>query len=404
MDDTYRYALSITSQFFFCGIPFRLDSSSICSFGCKYCFALAKSGKRGNGRQLANVDAISRKIDVANLNSNRELDINGEMLKHKMPLHIGGISDPFASKKVSEISLKLLEVLCRHKYPIVISTKNPIYLLQTRVMNLIKSNPNLIIQISISTSDQEKIEIIEPHTISANERIKCISILSNEGLIVYSRLQPLFMPWITELTQDLIPRLGEANCKHVSVEFLKLSIEKKASERLKKLLNTIGWNAYQDYSYYNASLLSREWVLRPSFKWEIIQPIVAAIRKGGMTYGAADAGLNHLGDTNCCCGIDRLPGFEGWFKGNFSNVIRNSSGSDILFTEVSQYWMSKKSISMYVNSHCRSKGGLTTLDLLHDKWNRPGTVNAPNTFLGVSWSGEYDSSGNCIYTKSKIPI
>jgi len=38
----YKYAMSVTSQFYFCGVPFRLDTSPKCLMNCAYCFAMAK--------------------------------------------------------------------------------------------------------------------------------------------------------------------------------------------------------------------------------------------------------------------------------------------------------------------------------------------------------------------------
>lgn len=40
----YTNSLSLTSQFSFCGLPFRLDTYSGCSFSCAYCFARIRGG------------------------------------------------------------------------------------------------------------------------------------------------------------------------------------------------------------------------------------------------------------------------------------------------------------------------------------------------------------------------
>ena len=59
-----------------------------------------------------------------------------------------------------------------------------------------------------------------------------------------------------------------------------------------------------------------------------------------------------------------------------------------------------QSIRMYINSHSRISGDNTIYNYLKDKWNRPGTTNAPDTFLGVEWKGDLDEEGNCVYYKS----
>jgi hypothetical protein len=37
----HRYALALTTQFYFRGVPFRLDTCPKCTLNCSYCFARA---------------------------------------------------------------------------------------------------------------------------------------------------------------------------------------------------------------------------------------------------------------------------------------------------------------------------------------------------------------------------
>jgi hypothetical protein len=164
------------------------------------------------------------------------------------------------------------------------------------------------------------------------------------------------------------------------------------------MLEKIKWDAYSYYKKYGMALVGREWLLPPQYKWDNLQPIIDSIHRYAMTYGAGDYGLNHLGDTACCCGIDEIPGFNHWLKGNFSNIIRKSKGKHIRFDEVLKTWHPKKSIRRILNSNCRSgKESQSMIAYLKDKWNNPGTTNAPDAFLGVDWNGEYDDDGNCLY-------
>jgi len=239
---------------------------------------------------------------------------------------------------------------------------------------------------------------IEPNAPSPKERIKCIQALSKEGIFTIARLQPLFFPWINNISDELIPMLGSAGCKHIVVEYLKLPVERSLS-LFDDMFNSIRWDGYKFYKKNNAQLIGREWILPNDFKWENLQPIINSIHRSDMTYGSGDYGLNHLGDTNCCCGIDGLNGFSNWFKGNFANVIKQSSTNRITFEEVEKHWFPKKSIKMIINSNCRLRENNDTLAYLREKWNKPGRVNAPDTYLGISWHGDYDENGHCIYFK-----
>lgn len=400
--ETYRYALSITSQFYFCGIPFRLDVAPKCALNCLYCFAKSRGGRRtSNNKLIANSTQVSRKIERAMLKETSKLDVNGEMLKHKVPIHFGGISDPFSNIDISRTAKELLNTIVEYDYPVVISTKNTQELMKDDTIKILKKIKHLAIQISITTSNEMAAKIIEPNVPSPIERIKCLKMLSEKGIHTIVRLQPLFVPWIDEIIEDLIPMLGSVGCKHIIVEYLKLPVERNISY-INNMFNAIGWNGYEFYKRNNALRVGREWILPTDYKWKNLQPIINSIHQYGMTYGAGDYGLNHLGDADCCCGIDKLDGFSNWFKGNFSNVIRQSHSNYIRFDEVTKRWFPMKSIAMFMNSNCRLLDGNTVLDYMKVKWNTPGTPNAPDSFLGVSWEGEYDGKGNCVYVKENI--
>ncbi len=399
--ENYRYALSLTSQFYFCGVPFRLDITPKCDLNCLYCFAMARGGRKTSNNLIASPDYFERKLHRIFKENKGNIDLNGEMLRRKMPIHFGGISDPFSNKIVSKISKKFLNILNNYNYPVIISTKNTEELITDETMDILKKMKHLAIQISITTPNEKIAKKIEPNVPSPLKRINAIKYLTDNGLYVIVRLQPLFFPWIKEIINNLIPNLGSAGCKHVIVEYLKLPVEKNLS-LFKDMFKLVDWDGYTFYKNNGAKLIGREWILPNKFKWENLQPIIDAIHQFGMTYGSGDYGLNHLGDTDNCCGIDKIDGFSNWFKGNFSNIIRHSTSGQITLNKLTKYWFPKKSIKRVINSNSRLKNGDSVIDYLIKKWNSLGTVNAPDAFLGISWKGDYDKNGNCIYIKKEV--
>lgn len=394
----YKYGLSLTSQFYFCGIPFRLDTTPKCDINCLYCFAMARGGRRTANNLIINTDFVKRKLDTVFINNHKNTDINGELLSMKVPIHFGGISDPFSSNYISAVSLRLLEIFSNYDYPIVLSTKNSDELLKNKTLKQLKKIKNLVIQLSLITTDNKISLSLEPFAPSIKNRIKCLRLLSNEGFYTIVRLQPLIFPWINIVNNELIPAIGDTKCKHVIVEFLKLPLEKNIS-KFHKVIRLIKWEVYSFYKKVSAKPIGREWILPAKFKWENLKPIIDTIHKNGMTYGSADYGLNHLGDTDCCCGIDRVDGFSGWLKGNFSNIIRKVKKGNITFDNVIQYQFPQKNISNIMNSNCRLTNGNSILHYLNAKWNKPGSENSPDSFWGIKWYGDYDKNKNCIYVK-----
>jgi len=320
---------------------------------------------------------------------------------HRVPLHFGGVSDPFANRSVAKQSMKLLSVLARYDYPVIISTKGADEIIQKDTISILKTIKNLIIQVSISAPSDRLSTIIEPYAPITSKRIKSIKLLNEEGIYTIVRLQPLFVPWIKDVVGSLVAQISESGCKHIIVEFLKISLENQSSLTA-RLFAPIGWDGYGFYRKHRAIRVGHEWVLPPHYKWELLQPIIETIHRYNMSYGSGDYGLNHLGDTDCCCGIDKIKGFSNWFSGNFSNVIRHNVNGYISFNEIRMHWVPDGSIKRYINSNSRLDTNNSMLSYLKQKWNSPTTINSPDSFLGVVWGGDYDNDGNCIYWKKRI--
>ena len=105
------------SQCILCDVPVRFDTYVGCSHACSYCF-------------------VNRKKDISKIELNESPQqlrdfINGKRtLETKwcdwdIPLHIGGMSDPFQPcEKIHKRTLECLKILAETKYPFIISTKN----------------------------------------------------------------------------------------------------------------------------------------------------------------------------------------------------------------------------------------------------------------------------------------
>ena len=395
---TYDYALSLTSQFYFCGVPFRLDTSPKCSVNCLYCFAMTRGGRRTSRSLIANPIKLRRKFDKLIANNEAYSDVNSELLSRGVPVHFGGVSDPFSTISTTSVSRAILEILSEYKIPTILSTKNTDALTSEKTLRILEKMENIVIQISISSANKRSTSLIEPNAPTPSSRLKAIKFLSALGKHVVVRLQPL-IPWlIKENEVELIPQVASSGAKHVIVEFLKLPVEKNLS-RMNAFFAATSWNGYEFYKAKGARLIGREWLLPAEYKWEALQPIISAIRAHGMTYGAADYGLNHLGDTDCCCGVDKVSGFSNWFSGNFSKVIKSASPGHITIKQMEQYWYPEGSIKRVMNSNSRKHDQHNIKDYLRDKWNTPNTINAPNEYLGISWKGDYDGEQNCVYYK-----
>ena len=392
----YQYALAPTSQFYFCGVPLRLDTSPKCSLNCLYCFAMARGGRRTSKCMRANPDWLGRKLELI-FERGIVPDLAAEMLLRRVPIHFGGLSDPFSDEDSTRRSREMLRYIARYGCPVVLSTKNTEELLREETLSLLKAVGPISIQISIATIGGVFSACAESAAPSPEVRVAAIAALSREGIHCTCRIQPLLVPEIRHVVSKLIPAIADAGCSHVIVEFLKLPVERNVA-LLRGFQRAVGWDASAYYKAHGAQLVGREWLLPPSLKWHLLQPVIEAIHNNGMTYGAGDYGLHHLGDTRCCCGVDGLRGFGNWFKGSIANLLTVRRGQCLSLSRSVGIWFPKMSLRRIMNSTCRLDGQDQNMkQYIEKKWNSPGTTNAPDAYLGVKWNGHRDEHGHCLY-------
>ena len=394
----YETALTFTSQFYFCGLPLRLDSYSYCPFGCRYCFAKRRGGNFNQPRlKVASARALERLLHAAAHECKSTESILVELLRRRVPIHFGGMTDPFpVFEEDLRISFHLLEVLDAYNYPVVISTKSALVACQPYV-GLLSRMKYRVVQFSISGRSSDYARRTERNTPTPAERLRAMTTLSALGIPAFCRLQPLF-PSRLDDALALIRELPSAGCRHVAVEHLKLPLETTGQRDLISSLSPEVSRYYQD-----AQRVGREWVLPAEMKERNLRPVAKAIREHGMTFGAADNDLQHFSDTMCCCsGVDQLAGFENFFRHHLGYGIRAARGCEaICYSEIAHQWSPRLSPNRFLNSKVRreSRDGqpASVSDYIREKWNSPGTQNSPTSWWGVRATGQRDVSGNKIY-------
>ena len=393
---TYKYNLSLTSQFYFCGIPFRLDTKPKCEFNCAYCFAMARGGRRTETALIANKNNL--KNIFSKINTPNSFGLNQELLRNRLPIHFGGMSDPFDSDESTHVSLEFLKELQKREYPTVISTKNTDVLLTDDVLNLLVNHKKLIIQISLTAFSDKFLNVLEPNVPDAEKRLLAIRKLKKLGINTTIRLQPIFPNLINDIIENLIPKINETDVDHIIFEHLKLPVERNIS-LIKELEEKSYWNLYKQFEEKGAKLVGREWLLPNEIKYENINRIVQYL-KPDISYSYADYGLQHLGKTSCCCGIDKFWDDANWFKGNIVNCIKDNLNLETFSIELlDNYNYPSSSIKRIINSNSRLSDYNTIRDYLRQKWNSPLSINAPDHLLGISYLGK-DKNSNCLYRKS----
>lgn len=278
------------SQIAICDLPVRIDTYKGCSHGCKYCFATRKTD-------------IS-KVAPDNCIQQLKNHINGHRLKQHtewcdwdIPLHWGGMSDPFQPcEKEYKISLQALKVFAQSEYPFIVSTKGKI-IADSQYLSLIEKC-NAVVQISMVSPNYDA---IEPGCPTYSERLKIIKKVAPKCKRLIVRVQPYTLPVLSHLLK-YIPTYSDIGVYGVIIEGLKATKKKKG-------LIKIG----ADWCYPKQQLKDH------------FEAIKQKCHDNGIKFYSGENRLRTMGDSLTCCGCDGLDGF----KANNYNLNHILNGDDV---------------------------------------------------------------------------
>lgn len=319
--DEYLSPILLTAQFFYCGLPLRMDSYSGCSHDCLYCFARAQDtwqtakASRDGGILTSNKHnnpvrhILAKALDTDEVSK----DVTVEWLRHRVPIHWGGMSDPFQPCEARhKISLSFLDILNWYQYPTVVSTKGKL-VIDPEYLDRLKDG-KYAVQISLISDDDKLMKAIEPGAPSATERLNMLEVLAKNGIWTACRIQPLIPASpIEDGLERLISKLAGVGVKHVVIEAYKIPMHIPKENR-KRIDIACGSKVEQEYIACGGSLNNME-ILLPNWRiWQFLEPARDWIHKYGMQFGAGDNAFRDTGDVKCCCGIDNVPGFENYWQ------------------------------------------------------------------------------------------
>jgi DNA repair photolyase len=400
MSDSYTNPLSLTSQFFFCGLPLRLDSYRGCGFQCSFCFARFRGGNAPQPNVIpANPGTVRRALQRA-FRETPPLGLIGQFLRRRVPVHFGGMSDPFQlAERTFRVTWQYLEALRDFQYPTVISTRSPMAAADP-YLGLLTEMKSVVVQFSFTSTHAHISRRLEPQSPPPGELLDAMERLAGHGLVVTCRWQP-YVRGQSEAPRQFVRRVAGAGARHVAVEHLKLPIER--AHPLWGDLITACPHLWEEYAREGAWRDGREYILPARVKLPTVLEVRDATRQAGVSLGVADNDLQYLSDSDCCCsGVDQFPGFEGWFKHQVAHAVRRCRGRRITYGAIAGYWAPEGSVDRWLNSHSRlrtlEKEGGTLEDHIRVRWNDPNSPFSPASFYGVVPTDYFTATGFRVYT------
>ena len=336
--------MALTQQFKHCGNAFRVDTYKGCDFGCKYCFVNCRGGDLNKGFQLADFSIIEKNFKKAFEDDKETKNLTIEMLRHRVPLHLGGMSDPFQTReKEHKITYKLLELTKKYNYPMLISTKTSH--IPEEYFDVLDNRIHAF-QISLISMDEEYIRKFETRTPLPKERKAFAQLLKDKGFWVSIRIQPLIK------LQHGIDVVNEMSgiVDYITVEHIKIGND---NANKKKMFIDMELNPSDFKS------CGREYEFMTDIKRENILRLKAISK---CRIGCGDNDLHELSDSNNCCGVDTInENFSEWIKYNEMYIKQTGDESQ---------WYPKCNCSGCFNSECRVNGW-EFKDYVQDYINNP---------------------------------
>ncbi len=417
-----RYTgLRFTSDGFDCALPISIDSHSMCSYGCQYCFA---------DNLIEHQKARTREIGQTDLGHIERIFAGegggfGELVRRALrydrpnaagypcPVQLGALTDPCDHIELQQgWLLKYIELAKKYRQPTRISTKGTVFQIK-EYLDAVAEAPELFwVAFSIITPDDEVIEKTDRRAPNATMRLKTMEMLSSVGVKTSLRFRPIF-PGISDATKNypeayrvLIEKAAEAGAGAISYEvgFVPGTMPKSVRHRWQLLSEVAGVPFEKLYRSFGPT----QACMRPPVAWteNIMHAIRYEAHKHDMTVGVSDPVWKQLTDVGCCCGISPDdPVFGNWQVESATNqlLIAKNTGKLIGPDDIIPSWAYDVRISYLANigpgpKFYYAKRHRMWSDRLRDTWNDLEAQRGPlNYFQGALMPVTRDKDGNVLF-------
>ena len=324
MEDNREYheCMQLTSQFKFCPMAFRMDMYRGCDFGCRYCFANMNAFHEiGTGLSTwreADIDRVKKTFELALKTNKPSMSVIIELLRHRVPIHCGGMSDPFQSREFKlGLTKELIKISKEYNYPIVFSTKTAS--LPREYYDLLDPKIHAF-QVSIMGWTPLYIRKWECSTATAQERCDFVRLLREDfGMWCSVRIQPIINKWEAVALMLALRDVPS----YYSLEHLHVIADSWAGQEA-LLQHCKGSKSFVQ----NGGLTE----FRTDVKQANIKFLTQIANHFGVKVGAADNDLHYMSQSRCCCGTDTIGGeFDNYLKFNSCYLSTGESNVKDLF-------------------------------------------------------------------------
>lgn len=176
-----------------------------CTHGCIYCDSRSKCYQFSHDFEDVEVKRNAPELLDAVLKSKRK----------KCMIGTGSMSDPYMPcEKELGITRSCLEVILKHDYGIAIQTKSDLILRDIDLLDMINRNSKAVVEMTLTTYDDELVSKIEPNVCNTKRRIEVLEKMHERGIPTIVWLTPI-LPFINDTKENIQAILDE--CVRVGV-------------------------------------------------------------------------------------------------------------------------------------------------------------------------------------------
>lgn len=164
-----------------------------CTHGCIYCDSRSKCYQ---------MDHVFEDIEVKS-NAPELLEQALRRKRKKCMIGTGGMSDPYIHlEEELKLTRRCLEIIDRHGFGLAIQTKSARILRDLDLLNSINEKSKCVVQITLTTYDENLSKILEPKVSTTKERFEVLKVMSDNGIPTVVWLCPI-LPFINDTEDNL---------------------------------------------------------------------------------------------------------------------------------------------------------------------------------------------------------
>lgn len=262
-----------------CTYPSKLTFNPYtgCDYACTYCYASSYVPRFSDCRPKK--DLIQRLM--------READkLNGEVLS------ISNSSDPYPNLEgKTGLMRDCLEILSQHRCKVQVITKSP---LVTRDVDLLRRVPSMV-SLTVTTDDDNKARLIEPHAPPPSARLKAIATLVDKGVPASVRIDPI-IPLVNDNPESLLRTLASVGVRHVTSSTFKVRADgwRRFSAQLPEVAEKL-----KPLYFEKGVRKAGYWYLPEDLRLRLMERVGGLAGKHGMKFGTCREGLSSLNTAVC---------------------------------------------------------------------------------------------------------